>query len=112
MLLIVRWLLNSLALLGISYLIPGIQVESFITALIVALVLGLVNAIIRPLLMLLTLPINLMSLGLFSLVINAFLFWLVSRWIPGFVVPGATEAFLGALILWAVSWITNALLKK
>lgn len=112
MLLIVRLVLNALALLGIAYLVPGIVVESFVSALIIALVLGLVNAIIRPLIILLTLPINLMTLGLFTLVINAFLFWLVSRWIPGFIVPGITEAFLGALILWVVSWVTNALLKK
>jgi putative membrane protein len=52
------------------------------------------------------------TLGLFTLAINAFLFWLVARWIPGFEVPGATEAFLGALVLWAISWLTNGLLKK
>jgi len=112
MIIIVRLVLNALAFLGIAYLIPGIQVDSFVTALIVALVLGLVNAFIRPIIMLLALPINMITLGLFSLVINAFLFWLVAWWIPGFVVPGATEAFLGALVLWAASWLTNALLKK
>lgn len=112
MLLIVRWVLNALALLGITYLIPGIEIKSFVTALIVALVLGLVNAFIRPLLVILTLPINFLTLGLFTLVINALLFWLVSTWIPGFTVPGFGEAFLGALILWAASWLTNALLKK
>lgn len=112
MLIIVRIVLNALALLGIAYLIPGIHVDNLVTALIVALVLGLVNAFIRPILVILTLPINMLTLGLFTLVINAFLFWLVSRWIPGFDVPGATEAFLGALILWVVAWITNALFKK
>lgn len=112
MLLIVRIVLNALALLGTAYLIPGIAVDSFVTALIVALVLGIVNALIRPLVILLTLPINILTLGLFTLVINALMFWLVSTFIPGFDVPGFTEAFLGALVLWAASWITNALLKK
>lgn len=112
MIIIVRIVLNALALLGIAYLVPGIQVDSLVTALIVALVLGLVNAFIRPIIMILTLPINMITLGLFTLVINAFLFWLVSRWVPGFDVPGVTEAFLGALILWAASWLTNGLLKK
>jgi len=112
MIIIVRLVLNALALLGIAYLIPGIQVDSFLSALIVALVLGLVNAFIRPIIVVLTLPINMITLGLFTLVINAFLFWLVARWIPGFEVPGVTEAFLGALVLWAASWLTNALLKK
>ncbi|MBU0649124.1 phage holin family protein [Patescibacteria group bacterium] len=112
MLLIVRWVLNALALLGIAYLIPGIVVENFATALIVALVIGLVNAFIRPLILILTLPVNILTLGLFTLVINALLFWLVSTWIAGFTVPGFGEAFLGALVLWAASWLTNGLLKK
>ncbi len=110
--LLLRWILNALALLLVTRVVPGVTVDGFYAALIVALVLGVVNALIRPILVFLTLPINLLSLGLFTFVINALLFWFVSTLVKGFHVSGFMAAFWGALVLWAVSWITNALFSK
>lgn len=109
--LILRWFLNALGLLLISYFIPSISVASFYIALITALILGFVNAVIRPLLILLTLPINIITLGLFVLVINGLLFWFVSSFIQGFSVDGFTAAFIGSLLMSLVSWLSNFLLK-
>lgn len=111
MYLLLRWLVNALTLLGIAYYVPGIQVNSFYSALIAALVLGLVNALIRPLIILLTLPINILTLGLFTLVINAFLFWFVATIVKGFTVNNFTAAFWGALIMSVVSWLIGWLLR-
>lgn len=109
--LLLRWLLNALTLLAIAYYLPGVAVSGFYAALITALVLGLVNAVIRPILVLLTLPINILTLGLFTLVINGLLFWFVSTIVKGFTVAGFWPAFFGALILSIVSWIISGLLK-
>ncbi len=110
--LLVRWFLNALALILVAYLVPGITVSSFYAALMAALVLGIVNALIRPVLIILTLPVTIMTLGLFALVINAFLFLFVSTIVKGFTVEGFGPAFIGALILWAISWITNGLTRR
>ena len=110
--LLLRWILNALALLLVTRIVPGVTVDGFYAALIVALVLGVVNALIRPILIFLTLPINILTLGLFTFVINALLFWFVSTFVKGFHVSGFAAAFWGALVLWAVSWITNALFSK
>lgn len=112
MYLILRWVLNALVLLGVAYFVPGIQVSGFYAALISALVLGLVNAVIRPLLILLTLPVNILTLGLFTLVINAFLFWFVSTVVKGFTVAGFWPAFWGALLFSLVSWLLSELLQS
>ncbi len=109
---LLRWLINALVLIGIAYLVPGIRVASLYSALIAAFVLGLVNALIRPILIILTLPINIITLGLFTLVINAALFYFVSTVVKGFEVRGFWPAFVGALFLWVASWLTNALLRK
>ncbi|NQV93120.1 phage holin family protein [Candidatus Kaiserbacteria bacterium] len=99
---ITKLLLTVLTLLLVSNYVPGITVESFYIALIVAVVLGLVNLILKPILIILTLPITLLTLGLFTFVINAGLFWFVSTFIEGFTVEGFIPAFLGALIIAAV----------
>ena len=96
--LLIVWLINALALLALPYVVPSVQVESFYTALIAALLLGLVNTLIRPLLVLVTLPITILSLGLFTLVINALLFWFVASFVEGFQVAGFWSAFWGALL--------------
>ncbi len=96
--LILRWILNAVALMLIPGIIGGIQVESYTAALLSAVLLGFVNAIIRPVLILITLPITLLTLGLFTLVINALMFWSVSGIVEGFVVQGFWTAFWGALI--------------
>lgn len=109
---ILRWVVNALAVMLAAYLIPGVSVTNFWSALITALVMGLINAIIRPLVILLTLPVNIITLGLFTLVINAGMFWLAAYLVPGFDIFGFWAAFGGALVFWAVSWLTNALLRE
>lgn len=109
---IVRLILNALAVLLVANVIPGITVRSFTIALLVAVVYGIVNAIIRPLLLLLTLPINILTLGLFTFVVNALMLLITARLVPGFTVIGFWPAFWGALILWAVSWFTAAVLAE
>lgn len=112
MYLLLRWLINALAILAITYFVPGVAVSGLYAALIAALVLGIINALLRPILVLLTLPVNVLTLGLFTLFINAFLFWFVSTIVKGFSVADFKAAFIGALIMWIVSWITNWLFKS
>lgn len=105
---ILRWVLNALALMGIAYyLVPGIKIDNFFSALVAALVLGLINALIKPILLILTLPVNLLTLGLFTFIINALLFWFASLVVKGFTVVDFAAAFWGALCLSIVSWITH-----
>src|SRR3989338_6956862 len=105
MYLLARWLITALAVMLAAYLVPGITVSGLYTALWVALVLGIINAIIRPILLLLTLPINLLTLGLFTFVLNGLLFWLVASLIGGFEVQGFWAAVFGSLVVTVVSWI-------
>lgn len=106
---LVVWLVHTLALLGVAYLLPGVSVSSFGTALVAALVLGLVNAVIRPILILLTLPATILTLGLFIFIINGLLFWAVGSFIQGFVVAGFWWGVLGAIVYSLVSWLLSAL---
>lgn len=106
------WLVNALALIAVAYLMPGISVSSFVTALVAALVLGLVNAVIRPFLILLTLPATIVTLGLFIFVINGLLFWFVGSFVQGFSVAGFWAGVLGAIVFSVISWLLSALLLK
>ena len=106
---LVLWLLNALALLAVTYLMPTIQVTGFGAALIAALGLGLLNTLVRPILAILTLPITVLTLGLFYLVLNGFLFWLASVFLPGFHVQGALSAILGAVLYGLIAWVLSAL---
>jgi len=108
--LLIRLIINALALMLSPYLISGISVSNFYTALITAIVLGIVNAIIRPILVILTLPINMLTLGLFTLIINGLLILFVASFVKGFDVSGLWPAVLLSLFLWAVSFITSSLL--
>ena len=110
--LLARWLLNAAALMLVAYLYPGVTVESFGAALVAALVLGLVNALIRPLLVILTLPVTLLTLGLFLFVINALLFWLVAEVVGGFHVAGFGAALLGSILFSLITLVTSWLLFK
>lgn len=112
MLLLVSLFLNALSLLVVTWLVPGVYVRSFPVAFIAAIVLGLVNALIRPLLQILSLPITILTLGIFALVINALMFWLASKIAPGFEVVGFSAAFWGALVFSIVSWLTNGLIME
>ena len=95
---LIRWFLNALFLYIISYIVPGISFANWWSLLVTVLVLGLLNAMIRPLMLILTLPINLLTLGLFTLVVNGFIFWLASTMVKGFEAQSFAAAFLGALI--------------
>ena len=106
------WLVNTLALIAVAYLMPSISVSSFTTALIAALILGLVNAVIRPVLILLTLPATILTLGLFIFVINGLLFWFVGSFIQGFVVQGFWAGLIGSILFSIVSWLLSALVLK
>lgn len=112
MLLLVVWLINAVALIAVAYLLPGITVDSFVTALVAALVLGLVNTVVRPIFVLLTLPATLLTLGLFIFVINGLLFWFVGSFISGFVVSGFWWGVIGAIAYSVVSWALSVLLLK
>ncbi|HTH94577.1 MAG TPA: phage holin family protein [Rhodocyclaceae bacterium] len=105
--LLLIWIVNAIALLGVAYLMPSIQVSSFGTALIAALLLGLVNALVRPILVLLTLPVTILTLGLFILVINALLFWFVGSILKGFEVHSFGSAFVGALLYSIISCLLS-----
>ncbi len=108
--LLIVWLINALALLAVSYLIPSVQVAGFGAALVAALVLGLVNAVIRPLLILLTLPVTILTLGLFIFVINGLLFLAVANLLEGFEVAGLWPAIVGAIVYSVISWLLSALI--
>lgn len=110
--LILRWVLNALVLLCVAYYLPGVAVSGFYAAMVAALVLGFINALIKPIIVLLTLPVNILTLGLFTFVINALMFWLASTVVKGFSVSGFGAAFWGALILTLASALINSLLKK
>lgn len=107
MTLLLRWLLGALALIVVAYLVPGVAIASVYSALIAALLLGLANISIRPLLLLLTLPINLLTLGLFTFVINAAMIWLVSSIVKGFEVETFGAALTAAVLLGLIGWVSN-----
>jgi putative membrane protein len=108
--LLLTWLINAAALMALPYLMHSVTVTSIGAALVAALVLGLVNTIIRPVLVILTLPVTLVSLGLFILVINALLFWFVANLVEGFHVAGFGSAFLAAILYSVISWALSTLL--
>lgn len=110
--LLLRWLFSAMSLMLVTYLVPGIVVASFYSALWAALVIGFANALVRPILVILTLPINILTLGLFTLVINALLFWLASTVVKGFAVSGFWPAFWGALATSVISSILNGIFNK
>jgi putative membrane protein len=103
---VIRMGANAIAILLIAYLLPQVMsADGPMAALAAAFVLGLVNAVIRPVLVLLTLPVTVVTLGIFLLVINGLLLWLVSAIVPGLHVNGFAGAFLGSLLISAISWI-------
>lgn len=105
--LIARLLITALALVLVTYIVPGIHVEGVYSAIIAALFLGLVNAVVRPVLILLTLPVTILTLGIFIFVINAFLFLFVASFVDGFTVASFTSALLGSILVSIMSGIAN-----
>lgn len=108
--LLLIWLINTIALFALPWMVDTIQIDSFTTALFAALVLALVNTLIRPILLVLTLPFTVLSLGLFIFIINGLMFWAASEMVAGFHVAGFMSAVLGALLYSVISWALSALL--
>ena len=110
--LLVVWLINALSLMAVAYLMPSVQVRGFGAALAAALVLGLVNTFVRPVLVILTLPVTVLTLGLFIFVLNGLLFLAVGKLLEGFEVAGFWPAVFGALVYSLISWLLSALVLR
>ncbi len=108
---VIRLLINALALWLIAKYVPGFSMTGAWTPIIAALIFGIVNALVRPIVLLLTLPISILTLGLFVIVVNALMFWLVTWLTPNFKVSGFVPALIGALIMMVVSLIVNHIFK-
>jgi putative membrane protein len=108
---LLRLLLNGLAIVAAAWLVPGVHLNGLVPALIAGVMLGLVNALVRPVLVILTLPFTLITLGLFLLVVNTICLALTAAVVPGFDIAGFGAAFLGALIVTVVSWTLSGLTK-
>ena len=107
--LLIGWILNVLALLGVAYVVPDIHVSSIWIAAIAAVVIGLANMLIKPILVILTLPVTIITLGLFILVINGVLFWAVGHFLEGFEVKTLMAGIIGAIAYSVISWILSAI---
>jgi len=108
----IRWLILTFAIIATSYLIDGIQVSGFLSAFFAAAILGILNAFFRPILLILTLPVNILSLGLFTFIINAIVLMMVSGVISGFEVYGFWSAVLGSLLISLVSWLLTSFIGE
>ena len=104
---LLKWLALTCAVLATSYLISGIAVNSFLTALFVALIIGLINTFIKPVVSLLTLPVNILTLGLFGIILNALFFWFASLVITGFTITGFVPALIGSVVVSLIMWIID-----
>ena len=102
---IIHWIVSALAIIVTAYVLPGVHVNGFFVALVLAVVLGAINTVLRPILVILTLPISIMTLGLFVLVINALLIMLATFIVPGFSVVSFWWAFLFSIVLTVVNWV-------
>ena len=107
---LVRWLINALAIFIVAHIVKGIEVSSTPAVLVIALVLGIINAFLRPLVILVTLPINILTLGLFTLFINGALFFFISKIIKGFVITGFWPAFWGYILFSIISFLLSFLI--
>ncbi|RZI43452.1 phage holin family protein [Herbaspirillum sp. HC18] len=110
--LLITWFINAAALFALPYLMKSVYVENFTTALVAALVLSLVNVLIRPILVLLTLPVTVLTLGLFIFIINGLLLWVVANFVGGFYVAGFWSAVLAAILYSLISWALSSLILK
>ena len=110
--LFLRWLILTFSIIATSYLIDGIQVSGFLSAFFAAAILGILNAFFRPILLILTLPVNILSLGLFTFVINAVMLMMVSGIISGFKVYGFWSAVFGSLLISLVSWLLTSFISE
>ena len=110
--LMIRWIILTVAILITSYLVDGITIGGFFPAIFAAAALGILNAFFRPVALILTLPINILSLGLFTFIINAIMLKMASGLIPGFSVHGFWAAVLGAILISIISWVLNSFINE
>jgi putative membrane protein len=110
--LVLVWIVNTVALLAVAYLMPSVRVDSFATALIAAALLGLANTVVRPILVILTLPVTILTLGLFIFVINGLLFLGIAHLVQGFDVAGLWPAILASIVFSLISWLLSALVLR
>ena len=110
--LILNWLLSAAALLFVAYVYSGVEVKSFTAALIAAFIIGLLNTVVRPLLVILTLPVTVITLGLFLFIINALMFWAAASLLDGFQVRNFTAALIGSLIYSAIGLVVSSALQS
>ncbi len=110
--LLLRWFINALTLLACTQIIAGFHVSTFYSALVAALILGLLNAVIRPILIVLTLPVTIVTLGLFTFVINGLLVWFMATFVKGIAVSGFMPALMVGILMWAVSTLTSWFFKE
>ena len=108
---LIRWTILTVSIIIASYLLEGIRISSFFSAFFAAAALGILNALFRPILLILTLPINVLTLGLFTFIINALMLKMVSGIIPGFDVQGFWTAVIGSLIISVISWLLNSFIS-
>ena len=109
---LINWVVSAMVVFSIAYIMPGIHIVDFTTSLVVALILGIINAFLKPILLILTLPINILSLGLFTFVLNALLILLVSKVVPGFKVDGFLWAFIFGIVLSVANTFVHTFLPK
>ena len=109
--LIINLIVKGLAVFITAYLLPGVQVDSFWTAILVSVVIGIINIVIKPIIIIFTLPINALTLGLFTFVINGLMILLAARLVPGFSVTGLGTAILFSIVLFIVNWFLDLLAK-
>lgn len=110
--LIVRLAINVFTLLVVEYLVPGFTLANLWTAVIAAIAIGIVNTLIRPILQLIALPITLLTFGVFAFLVNVFLLWMTSKFVPGFVIDSFTTAIIASIVLSLVSWFLNKLASE
>jgi putative membrane protein len=109
---LLRWFINSLSLFAVTYIVKGITITDIPALFAASLVLGIINAFLRPLIILLTLPINIFTLGVFTFFINGLLFYMVSKIVKGFVITGFWPAFFGSLLFSTISFLLSLLINK
>ena len=110
--LLIKWTINSLAILIVTYVVRGIDVASPVTVIVVAFVLGIINAFLRPMILLITLPINIFTFGLLTFFINGSLFYMVSKIVKGFVITGFWPAFFGSILFSIISLLLSLLVNE
>ena len=108
---LIKWFINVIALLMVIHVIAGVGIDNIRTVFVAALILGLLNSLLRPLILILTLPITIVTFGFFTLIINGFLFYLAAKFVKGFVVAGFWNAFWAALLFSIISSLLNFILK-